>query len=250
MTGTVTDALRVARTELGVVEKPTNVVPYWPGIGLPQLQGAAWCGAFVWWVLAQAGVTGLPSTPRRFVYTPAGLADFAKAGRLVSAPRPGDIVWFNFDTEPGPEHVGLIVEVTGSGGLVTIEGNTSPDNQGSQANGGGVYERHRSRALVCGIGRPPYTTPPTTVDNAGVTTTPRLTRLLQLAKPMMHGDDVRRVQGRLAFTGRDADGVYGPRTAAAVEALQRRKGLHVDGVVGPATARALGMVWAGGPVRA
>jgi murein DD-endopeptidase MepM/ murein hydrolase activator NlpD len=41
------------------------------------------------------------------------------------------------------------------------------------------------------------------------------------------------------------DGVPGPRTRAAVVALQRRRGLAVDGIAGPATRRALG--WRGRP---
>jgi hypothetical protein len=39
---------------------------------------------------------------------------------------------------------------------IAREGNTSPDDQGSQSNGGGVFLRHRSTSLVVGDGRPPY----------------------------------------------------------------------------------------------
>jgi peptidoglycan hydrolase-like protein with peptidoglycan-binding domain len=41
--------------------------------------------------------------------------------------------------------------------------------------------------------------------------------------------------------GLPADGVYGPRTRAAVRRFQRRHGLKVDGVAGPATLAALGL---------
>jgi peptidoglycan hydrolase-like protein with peptidoglycan-binding domain len=52
---------------------------------------------------------------------------------------------------------------------------------------------------------------------------------------------VRSLQDLLRARGREvrADGVYGPRTEAAVRSFQRSKGLAVDGVAGPATWAAL-----------
>lgn len=55
-------------------------------------------------------------------------------------------------------------------------------------------------------------------------------------------DQVRIIQRALQATGYDPgpiDGIYGPRTTAAVRAFQRDHGLRVDGVVGPQTWRAL-----------
>jgi peptidoglycan hydrolase-like protein with peptidoglycan-binding domain len=51
-------------------------------------------------------------------------------------------------------------------------------------------------------------------------------------------DGVRALQKQL---GVRADGVYGPRTRAAVKRFQRANGLAVDGIVGPQTLAALGL---------
>ncbi len=59
---------------------------------------------------------------------------------------------------------------------------------------------------------------------------------------MLYGADVRHAQTRLSafgFDPGDADGIYGPRTLAAVKAFQKANGLDADGVVGPLTLAAL-----------
>lgn len=111
-----------------------------------------WCGSFTDAVLADAGLKGEPSS----VYTPAGLAAYRRLGRSPKDPRRGDLVFFNFPGGEGVDHVGIVEHVNRDGSLETIEGNTSPGNAGSQANGGGVYRRHRERNVVAGFGRPDY----------------------------------------------------------------------------------------------
>lgn len=68
-------------------------------------------------------------------------------------------------------------------------------------------------------------------------------RLLRLADPPLHGDDVRHLQEALCHAGfpLDADGVFGPQTEEAVRRFQQRAGLQVDGVVGVETWGALGL---------
>ena len=56
------------------------------------------------------------------------------------------------------------------------------------------------------------------------------------------GNDVTELQKKLNAAGFDcgpADGVFGPRTATAVIALQKACGIGVDGIVGPQTREAL-----------
>jgi Transglycosylase-like domain/Putative peptidoglycan binding domain len=59
-----------------------------------------------------------------------------------------------------------------------------------------------------------------------------------LAPGVQSTDSVRALQKKL---GVKADGVYGPKTRAAVKRFQRANGLAVDGVAGPQTLAALGL---------
>ena len=69
------------------------------------------------------------------------------------------------------------------------------------------------------------------------------TRVLSLRVPMLRGDDVRALQQALVAAGHalEADGMFGPDTAAAVRAYQASHDLVVDGAVGPATRASLGL---------
>jgi hypothetical protein len=84
---------------------------------------------------------------------------------------------------------------------------------------------------------------PTTPARADSTRVPEFTRRLYLRTPYLRGADVRQVQQRLVALGYKqvgvVDGVFGPKTDAAVRMLQSRNSLTVDGVVGPQTWAAL-----------
>lgn len=67
-------------------------------------------------------------------------------------------------------------------------------------------------------------------------------RLLVLTSPNLRGDDVADLQASLARLGFDCgrvDGIFGPRTAAALDDFQSNCGLTADAVCGADTVRAL-----------
>lgn len=85
---------------------------------------------------------------------------------------------------------------------------------------------------------------PTQPGDATPPSTDYGTRLLRYRKgrSMLKGEDVLAVQARLLELGFDlgkADGVYGPKSAAAVTAFQMARGIKADGIVGPDTRREL-----------
>jgi N-acetylmuramoyl-L-alanine amidase len=68
--------------------------------------------------------------------------------------------------------------------------------------------------------------------------------IYRLISPCMQGDKIAEIQAQLKAKGfgpLSADGIYGPRTLAAVLDFQKSNGLVPDGEVGPQTAKALGV---------
>lgn len=116
--------------------------------------GVPYCAMFVSWVFDRAGVScaGLPGA-----YCPTMLQAGIDADDDYSAfnAEPGDIVYFDWQSDGVSDHVGIVEENTGSY-LVTIEGNTSKGSSGSQSNGGVVARRTRSYSVVKRVVRPSF----------------------------------------------------------------------------------------------
>ena len=248
--------------QLGTTESPagSNRTPYGAAVGL---NGVPWCAILPAWAWGALGAPwrpwwGLAGT--YWAYCPTLLGEGKARGLAVSVEdvRAGDLVFEAFSSGAlaarYPEHIETATGPLTAGHLVpTIGGNTSAGDGGSQSNGGGVFARQRARAVVVGVIRPPYAAPAPATRPAAPAAPPRrpvivptIGRVLYDATPDMHGLDVLNVQRRV---GVKADGWFGPRTADAVRAFQRRYWPHDprqwDGKVGPATTRALGLRWAG-----
>jgi CHAP domain len=138
--------LAKARAEVGVKESPasTNNQKYGAWYGM---NGVPWCAIFVTWC------DQLSARPSRslakgtlYSYVPYIVSD-AQLGKnglsIVSTPKPGDLVCFDWDRDSVWDHIGLVsVAPDASGNFTSVEGNTSTSNQ---SNGGQVMERSRNR---------------------------------------------------------------------------------------------------------
>lgn len=154
------DIVNIAAQQVGYVEGDNNDTQYGSWYGMNH---EPYCAMFVSWVFGQAGLSKLVAaqTDKGFAYCPAGVTWFQKQGCVVDkySALPGDIVFFNFSGDGVADHVGII-EGASRDGITTIEGNTSADHAvGSQANGMGVFRRHRPYLNVLAIVRPKYPSP-------------------------------------------------------------------------------------------
>lgn len=124
--------------------------------------GQPWCGAFVGYALRHVADINVPNgivyTPNILQWARNGTNGFEKGLRNYNQAREGDLALFKFPgaSNDSVDHVGMVVgrldDDTDT--IVTVEGNTSKDAQGSQNNGGGVYLRNRPRDQFVGFARP------------------------------------------------------------------------------------------------
>ena len=144
----------IAKSQLGYKESPNNDSMYGKWFGL---NNQPWCAMFVSWCFDKAGLLSkiTAQTKKGFASCDAGLKWFTKNNKLVPVgqAQPGDIVFFQFDTDAQPDHVGIVASNDGKN-LYCYEGNTSSGAKGSQSNGDGVYLRKRPYSLVMGVARP------------------------------------------------------------------------------------------------
>ncbi len=96
--------------------------PYWSWYGFTSRVN--WCACFVSWCADQCGYLEADSFPK-FSYCPAGIQWFKDAGLWQDRtfePRPGDVVFFDWEADGTSDHVGIVEKVE-NGMVYTIEGN-------------------------------------------------------------------------------------------------------------------------------
>lgn len=93
-------------------------------------QYTPWCGCFLSWGAEQLK-TSIDGDSPRFANVDTGMEGFQKSGKWRSPndannnPIPGDYVFFDWDRDSDPDHVGAVLCVDENGYLYTIEGNSS-----------------------------------------------------------------------------------------------------------------------------
>ena len=164
----------IAKKDLGYTESPanSNKTKYgeWYGVN-----GVPWCvQALAYW-FNQAG--------ERMAFFGGGktascsilLRWYREQGLTVPVEevQVGDIVLLNFHGKSDPEHCGLVVEtpkivldwLSPQLWFKTIEGNTTPGEEGSQNNGGCVALKTRYPSQIVAVCRPQYQPEPVAVDD-------------------------------------------------------------------------------------
>lgn len=185
----------------------------------------AWCGMFVKYVFKADLKCDWLDGCSNFAYVPT-IVEWGKKMKYWTTDykkaKAGDLVIYNWYPEKKNHysHVG-IVEKQKTGGLQSIEGNTT--NSVGKKNC--VAEKGRGKKYIAGVILLPYQ------DQYN------LTRLL---KKGCKGSDVKEMQ---KVVGTKADGVFGKNTLAKVKSWQKNHGLKVDGIVGRDTAHSFGWLF-------
>lgn len=93
-------------------------------------QYTPWCACFLSWGAAQQPNETFDGNPPRFADVDEGMASFQNGkwrnpNDANNMPIPGDYVFFDWDRDRDPDHVGAVLCVDENGYLYTIEGNSS-----------------------------------------------------------------------------------------------------------------------------
>lgn len=122
------------------------------------MNGVSWCGCFAGSMVLLAG----GHVNSRVAYTPyieadarTGTNGFAQFTMEHARAAKGWLVLYCWNGTNVPEHVG-VVESFNPQGPVSVEGNTSSGDGGSQSNGGCVARRQRSYSNVVGYALPRF----------------------------------------------------------------------------------------------
>ena len=206
-----TELLKIAQKHLG-----QGGATFRKYCGLPS--GAAWCNAFVDYVANEGGVKSLYFNGAKETYCPHSIAWCKKNLAMIPLyiAMPMDIIYFDWDRNGVPNHIGFVRARKDTSSIYTIEGNTD---------GGKVAQKTRPSKYVQGIFRPhfrgKFNDKTLGIDGeCGYQTIGGLQKALKI----------------LGYYNGEIDTILGKGT---VKALQKFVGCSQDGAWGASTSRAV-----------
>lgn len=228
-----TDQLKIAEKHLG-----QGGATFRKYCGLPS--GAAWCDAFVTYIFNEAGNASLFCGGKKQTYCPTTIKILAK--ELAQIPMylamPSDVIFFDWEMNGTPNHIGFVRSKVSSSTINTIEGNTSNK----------VMYKTRPAKYVQAIYRPHFK--PATMPTKGKLSNSsdfqyKSIYMLQVVlgttpDAILGKSTVAALQRKAGLTGKAIDGAWGPATSKAIQSkLLGFKGKDVDGVWGEKSTVAL-----------
>lgn len=203
--------------------------------GLPS--GTAYCDAYVTYIFHHTGNANLFCNGKKQTYCPTTIRILQK--EMAQIPlylvMPMDVIFFDWDRNGNPNHIGFVKAKKSTSEVYTIEGNT---------NGGIVAEKTRPARYIQGVFRPHYKATyklqRLTVDSdCGYNTIASLQKILGVTvNGILNRETVMKLQGNL---GCKKDAAWGPATSRAFQKFLNKSGFKcsIDGNFGPGSVRAM-----------
>lgn len=198
------------------------------------MSAGAWCCAYVTYIFHEGDDSPLFYGGKKVVYCPTAIqwcrANLAQIPIYLALP--SDIIFFDWNANNVPDHIGFVRERRSDQEVYTIEGNTS---------GGIVANKTRTANYVCGCFRPHFKPTEFTagkkleVDGCfGYNSIAVMQRWLGVEQDAVLGrGTIKALQKRLGVA---QDGAWGAKTS---KALQKLIGTKVDGAFGEKSVKAL-----------
>lgn len=251
MANTVDKVIKVAKDEMGYLEKKTNqnldsktanpgknnYTKYGAWYGL---NPAFWCAMYVCWCFykafgiegGKAALYGSYSASCETLRT-----RFINKKQYFTTPQIGDLIFFSGTRHAGANHIGIVTDVK-DGYVYTMEGNTSSD-PGVVDNGGAVNDKKYKigNSRILGYARPKYDVSTAATTPVKKTYSGSFPVIPPILKKGSKGTQVKYLQKYLNWyfekTVLVVDGDFGPNTDKYLRKFQTAEGLVVDGEFGP-----------------
>ena len=155
MTIDVTNLLAICASNLNYTETGDNDTKFGKWFGL---NNQPWCAMSASKMYFDNDcIKSVSDKAKGYASCDAWLKYLTKNNQLVpiGQAQPGDLVFYQFDTDAQPDHVGIVKSHNKKLKYLQVyEGNTSSGKTGSQSNGGGYYLKKRNYGTIMAVARP------------------------------------------------------------------------------------------------